>query len=75
MIKVTSLHKNVFVVNADLIEIIESTPDTLITLTTGKKIYIVESIDEVLYKVINYRQQAGEVRIKRFENEHHHHHT
>jgi len=43
------------VVNADLIEFIESTPDTLITLTTGRKILVLEPLDEVIQKTVGYR--------------------
>ena len=47
MIKVTKLNGNELVVNADLIEFVESTPDTLISLTTGRKIMVLEEMDEV----------------------------
>ena len=57
MIKVTSLQKAEFVVNADLIEFVESTPDTLITLTTGKKLMVAESLDQVVELVIMYRRK------------------
>ncbi|MFH1844466.1 MAG: flagellar FlbD family protein [bacterium] len=55
MIKVTKLNGNELVVNADLIEFIESTPDTLITLTTGRKILVLEPLDEVIQKTVGYR--------------------
>ena len=48
MIKVTKLNGRELVVNADLIEFIETTPDTLISLTTGRKIMVLEDIDEVV---------------------------
>ncbi|MDD5994981.1 MAG: flagellar FlbD family protein [Clostridiales bacterium] len=44
-------------VNADLIEIIEETPDTVITLTTGRKIIIKESRQEVKNLVKLYRKE------------------
>ena len=69
MIKVTTLHDNQFIINADLIELIEKTPDTIITLTTGKKIIVKESLDEVLQKVIEYRQQTRQVDVKRNTDE------
>jgi len=55
MIKVTKLNGRELVVNADLIEFIESTPDTLITLTTGRKILVLEPLDEVIQKTVGYR--------------------
>ncbi len=58
MIKVTKLNGRELVVNADLIEFIESTPDTLISLTTGRKIMVLEELDEVIRMAVGYRAQA-----------------
>ncbi len=59
MIKVSRINGKDFVVNCDLIEFIESTPDTVITLTTGKKIIVRESIDEVIEKIVKYRLKTA----------------
>jgi len=59
MIKVTRFNTNVVAVNADLIELVEATPDTMITLTNGKKILVRETLDEIISRVIAYRQQVG----------------
>jgi len=56
MVKLTKLNGDQIVVNADLIEFIESTPDTLIHLTTGKKLMVREDVDEVIRKVVAYRR-------------------
>lgn len=45
-------------VNADLIEMIEATPDTMVTLTTGKKILVRESVEEVIERVIAYKRKS-----------------
>ena len=45
-------------VNADLIEFVESTPDTLISLTTGRKIMVLEELDDVVRKAVSYRTKA-----------------
>ncbi len=58
MIKVTKLNGSELVVNADLIEFIESTPDTLISLTTGRKIMVLEDLDAVIDMVVGFRKQA-----------------
>ncbi len=55
MIKVTRLNGKEFYVNSDLIEFIESTPDTVLSLTTDKKIIVSESIDEVIEKIVKYK--------------------
>ncbi len=59
MIKVTRLNKTSFVVNTDLIEFIEETPNTVITLTTGKKIIVAESIDELVEKIVEYKKKLS----------------
>ena len=46
-----------FVINAELIQTIEETPDTVITLTTGQKLVVKEGADEVIEKVISYKRQ------------------
>ncbi len=48
MIKVTRINDRELVINADLIEFVESIPDTMISLTTGKKIMVKETIDQVI---------------------------
>jgi len=45
-------------VNADLIEMIEATPDTLLTLTTGRRILVRESAPEIVARVLRYRRAA-----------------
>ncbi|KOY83650.1 flagellar FlbD family protein [Lysinibacillus sp. FSL H8-0500] len=51
MIELTRLNGKAFSLNALYIEIVESFPDTTITLTTGTKIIVLESEDEVRQKV------------------------
>lgn len=57
MIAVHRLNNTEFYINANLIESIESTPDTIITLTTDKKLIVKESINEILDKVITYQRR------------------
>ena len=45
--------------NSDLIEHIESTPDTVISLTTGQKVIVLESADEVVRRVIDFRRTVA----------------
>ena len=59
MIHATRLNNEEFIVNADLIEFIEKTPDTVLTLITGKKIMVRESSDEIVHRVLEYRRMAG----------------
>ncbi|WP_427338645.1 flagellar FlbD family protein [Caloranaerobacter sp. DY30410] len=46
-----------FALNSDLIEFIEATPDTIVTLTNGKKFVVKETVEEVIDKVINYKRK------------------
>ena len=56
MIEVTKLNGVKILVNPHLFEIVEETPDTVITLTTGKKIIVKESRQEIKYLVKSYRK-------------------
>lgn len=57
MIKLTRLNNTLIVVNSDLIEFVEETPDTIVTLTTGQKVIVRESVDEVIEKVISFKKR------------------
>lgn len=57
MIEVTKLNDEKFIINCDLIETIEETPDTLLTLTTGRKIIVKESRQLVENLVKSYRKE------------------
>ena len=57
MIDVTRLNGKNFVLNAELIEVMAETPDTVITLTTGHKYLVKESVDEVLDKIYAYKRK------------------
>lgn len=56
MITVTRLNGDIITVNAELIETLEATPDSVMTLTTGKKIVVKESVDEIIAKTVAYKQ-------------------
>ena len=56
MIHLTRLNGTPFVLNAEVIREIEATPDTIITLSTGEKIVVGESVDAVMSAVIDYKR-------------------
>ena len=58
MIDVTKMNGSKVTVNTDLIETVEEMPDTVITLTTGKKFIIKESRQEVKNLVILYKKEC-----------------
>ena len=57
MIELTKLNELKITVNADLIEIVEETPDTIVTLSTGKKIIVKETRQEVANLVKLYKRE------------------
>ena len=59
MIKLNRFNGEEFVINAELIEEVKSTPDTVIKLTTHRTILVKESVDEVIKKVINYKRKIN----------------
>ncbi len=58
MITLTRLDKRVIVLNADLIKMIEATPDTIITLINGDTMVVLDSVDEVVRRAIDYQRQV-----------------
>jgi flagellar protein FlbD len=56
MIRLTRLNQSPLVLNSDLIEHIEMTPDTVISLTTGQKLMVRETAEQVIEKIINFRR-------------------
>jgi len=57
MIEVTRLRGTKITINAELIEMIEETPDTVVTLTSGKKFIVGESSREVIDLVVEYKRK------------------
>ena len=61
MIEVTRLNGTQILVNADLIELVEETPDTVITFTTGRKIIVKESRQQIKSLVNSYKREIMEI--------------
>jgi flagellar protein FlbD len=57
MIRLTRLNRVPLVLNCDLIEHIEVTPDTVITLTTGQILRVRESADQVIDRIVDFRRR------------------
>ena len=56
MIRLTRINRVPLVLNSDLIEHVEVTPDTVIAMTSGQKFMVMETADEVIEKVIDFRR-------------------
>jgi len=59
MIEVTRINNEKIIVNAAFIEFIEATPDTVISLTSGRKLMVREPVDEVRAKAASYHKLIG----------------
>jgi flagellar protein FlbD len=57
MIRLTRLNHALMVLNSDLIEHIDVTPDTVITLTNGQILRVLESAEEVVGRCVDYRRR------------------
>lgn len=62
MIKVTLLDGKDIYVNAELIETIQETPDTIITLTNGKKMIVLDDPQDLLQKIVAYKRTIFGIR-------------
>jgi flagellar protein FlbD len=60
MIHVTRINHVPLVLNADLIEHIESAPDTIVSLTNGQKVMVLESADEIIERVVAFRRRISQ---------------
>ena len=56
MIHLTRLNGSKVIINADLIEFIEELPDTIVTLSTGQKIMVHESVEDIIERVKEYKR-------------------
>jgi len=60
MIALRRINGHEFILNADLIESLESTPDTVVTLISGKKLIVQNSLEEIVRKTIKYKQLCNQ---------------
>ncbi len=64
MIRLTRINRQSIILNSDLVEHLESTPDTVITMTSGQKLIVLESTDEVVKRIIEFRRVLTERKSK-----------
>ena len=57
MIPLRRLNNQPIIVNCDLIESIESTPDTVVTLTSGNKLIVRDSLEDIRQRVIAFKRE------------------
>lgn len=61
MIRLTRINQSPFFLNADLIEFVETTPDTVVTTTNGQKVMVLEGAEEVVRRVEDYHRRIHPV--------------
>jgi flagellar protein FlbD len=58
MIYLTRINQTPLILNSDLIENIQSTPDTIISLTSGRNYLVLEPPEEIINKIVQFRQRV-----------------
>ena len=58
MIQLTRINRSSLILNADLIEHLQSTPDTLITLTNGHNYLVLETPSEIVDRIVQFRREC-----------------
>ncbi|NDD28108.1 MAG: flagellar protein FlbD [Proteobacteria bacterium] len=59
MIRLNRINGQPVVINADLIEMLEVTPEVIVLLTTGRRLVVSQSVDEVVQAVVDYQRSIG----------------
>ena len=57
MIRVTRINHSPLILNSDLIEHLETTPDTVISLTNGQKYVVLEAAEDIVERVVDFRRR------------------
>jgi len=65
MVRLTRLNHAPLVLNSDLIEHIDITPDTVITLTTGQILRVLETAEEVVERIVEFRRRIHGLELPR----------
>jgi flagellar protein FlbD len=71
MIQVTRLNQSVVYVNCDLIEFVEETPNTIVSMVSGRKLVVLETAQEITDLIVAYKRRifGPEVTNKTLEQE------
>lgn len=65
MIRVSRLDGSNLVINCELVEFVEHTPDTIVSLVTGRKFVVRESTEEIVRRVMDYKRGVNRRRWRR----------
>ena len=59
MVKVTRLNKKEYYINPHQIESIETHPDTTLLMLSGKSLVVLETVEDLIERIVEYRKQIG----------------
>ena len=62
MVTLTKLNGREITINAELIESLEATPDTVVNLVTGNRLVVKNSVDDIVARVMEYRKKVNSER-------------
>jgi len=68
MIQVTRLNGEIYFLNAELIQSVEATPDTVITLVNHEKVVVKESLSQIIEEFVNYQRLVHNPNLKILKN-------
>jgi flagellar protein FlbD len=63
MIRLTRLNNEPIVVNTERVLYVESSPDTLVTLSNGERLHVRESVEEVIERTLQYQRRVHNGRL------------
>ncbi|MGI6561639.1 MAG: flagellar FlbD family protein [Clostridia bacterium] len=58
MIKLTRINNSVIYVNPDFIEFLEETPDTVVSMSTGRRLIVKESVAKIRKTIVEYKREV-----------------
>ncbi len=64
MVTLTQINGEAIVINAELIETIEQSHDTILTLTTSRKVRVKEGLEDIIEKVVEYRRRVNSANLE-----------
>lgn len=59
MILVTELHGNSRYINADMIEFVESNPETQVVMASGRRVFVREKPEDIVQRIVEFRRRCG----------------
>ena len=68
MIKVTRLNDSVLMINVEMIQSLQATPDTVITFTNHDRLMVKEPVEEISQRIVEYQRLVNPVQVETADN-------